>query len=146
MTRGIEDPEGPPPSIKKILNKRVITAVLNYAFLSLVDISYISIEPLFYATEISNGGIGLNPQQIGIVMGCYGVLVGVCQVLFFPSFHRWLGSKRLLVLTLCTNFPIFALFPIINYSARINGMSLTTWSGVGAQIFLCAFSDMSGGE
>ena len=134
------------PSIKNVLNKRVITAVLNYAFLSFVDIAYISVEPLFYATEISNGGLGLDPQHIGACMGCYGVLVGVCQIIFFPLFHTWLGSKKLLVLTLCTNFPIFALFPIINYSAKSFGLNQTTWLLVGTQIFLCAFSDMSGGK
>ena len=142
----MEEDDGPPPSIMKVLNRRVITAVLNYAFLSFVDISYICIEPLFYATEISNGGLGLDPQRIGICMGCYGVLVGICQIFFFPIFHDWLGSKKLLILTLCANFPIFALFPIINYSAKTSGLSFTTWIAVGAQISLCAFSDMSGGK
>lgn len=146
MTRGMSEDDAEPLSIRQVLSRRVIIATLNYAFLSFIDIAYISVEPLFYATEIANGGLGLYPQTIGLCMGCYGLLVGLCQIVLFPFFHNWLGSKRLFILTLCTNFPIFALFPIINFSARTSGLSTTTWLAVGAQIFLCAFSDMSGGQ
>lgn len=127
------------------MTSRVIIAVLNYALLSFIDISYIAIEPVFYYTDITDGGLGLSPVGIGICLFCYGLVVGVFQVCLFPSFHRWLGSKKLLVITLVANFPIFALFPFINLSARHSGQSLVTWSIVGAQMLLCAFSDMSGG-
>ena len=134
-----------PPSMRKVLTRRVIIAVLNYALLSFIDIAYIAVEPVFYATDIANGGLGLSPAKIGLCMSIYGLLVGICQIFLFPTFHRWFGSKRLLIFTLVANFPIFALFPVINLSARHSGLSLTTWAAVGAQVCLCAFSDMSGG-
>ena len=120
-------------------------AVLNYALLSFLDIAFLAVQPLFYATSIPLGGLGLSPATIGLCLGIYGILMGTFQAFFFAKFHDWLGSKKLLMLALSFNFPIFALFPVINLLARKYGTGYVTWAALGFQLCLCVFSDMSWG-
>ncbi|KAH8102773.1 MFS general substrate transporter [Phellopilus nigrolimitatus] len=141
----VEDESNASPSIRSILTRRVLVAILNYALLSFLDIAFLAVQPLFYATSISLGGLGLSPPTIGLCLGVYGLLMGSFQALFFAKFHDWLGSKKLLMFALSFNFPIFALFPVINLLARWYGMSFVTWATLGFQLFLCVFSDMSWG-
>lgn len=145
ITVGELDNEAPPPSIRSILTRRVFLAVLNYALLSFLDIAFLAVQPLFYATSIPLGGLGLSPATIGLCLGIYGILMGTFQAFFFAKFHDWLGSKKLLMLALSFNFPIFALFPVINLLARNFGTGLVTWAALGFQLCLCVLSDMSWG-
>lgn len=57
------------PPIREILTRPVIIAVSNYAALALLDIAYCALGPLFFATPIEDGGLGLSPSSIGLVMG-----------------------------------------------------------------------------
>lgn len=139
------DDFGSAPTLRSVLTHRVLVAVLNYALLSLIDIAFIAIQPLFYATSISVGGLGLSPPTIGTCLGLYGLFMGTFHVFFFARFYDWLGPKKLLILTLFTNIPIFALFLLINFLAKSYGMNAITWSAVCFQLCLCVFSDMSGG-
>ncbi|KAL5526129.1 hypothetical protein ACEPAG_7467 [Sanghuangporus baumii] len=128
-----------------LLTRPVLVAVLNYALLSLIDIAFVSVEPLFYATSIRLGGLGLSPPTIGSLLGLYGLTMGIFQLLSFEKFHDWLGAKTLLILTLFANAPIYMLFPMINLFARTYVLSSLTWVALCFQYCLCVFSDMSEG-
>jgi MFS family permease len=62
----LEEKEKPYP-LRALLTKDVILAGGNYAALSLVDIAYRGVQPLFFSTPRSLGGLGLSPPEIGPV-------------------------------------------------------------------------------
>ena len=121
-------------SFRELLTRRVIIAAGNYASLSLVDISFRAIQPLFLSTPIHLGGLGLPPSTIGNILSIFGVLNGVFQVFFFARINDHWGSKRVFSLGIASGIPMFASFPIINLLARHHGYSMVVWMAVGFQI------------
>jgi len=117
-----------------VTRRRVLLSVTNYATLSLVEISYRAIQPLFLSTPISSGGLGLDPPSIGKILACLGILNGIFQVICFARAHAICGTKRLFVGGLCCAVPVFALFPVMNAIARVYGVGLAVYSVVALQI------------
>jgi len=116
------------------MTRQVLLSVANYATLSLVDISYRAIHPLFFSTPISRGGLGLGPPSIGKILACFGILNGIFQVTCFARAHALCGIKRLFVGGLCCAVPMFALFPVMNAMARVYGLGPAVYSVVVLQI------------
>ncbi len=131
----IDDAEKPYP-LRRLMTRKVLLSVNNYAALSLVEISYRAIQPLFFSTPISSGGLGLDPPSIGKILACLGILNGIFQVTCFARAHAICGTKRLFVGGLCCAVPIFALFPVMNAMARSYGVGLAVYSVVALQIVL----------
>lgn len=125
-----------PLSFRKLLIAKVIIAGGNYSFLSLVDIGFRALQPLFLSTPIELGGLGLAPHQIGKILSAFGVLNGFCQIFFFARLHDYLGSKKLFTIGLTCGLPLIALFPIINGIAKTEGLSPLVWVLVGSQTVL----------
>ncbi|KAF9526687.1 member of major facilitator superfamily multidrug-resistance, DHA1 sub-family [Crepidotus variabilis] len=123
-----------PLPLRSLLTHEVVIAATNYAFLSLVDIGFRAVHPLFLSTPIELGGFGLPPATIGKVLSLFAVLDGLFQVFFFAKIYdRW-GPKRVFIAGVLSTIPAFMLFPIINALARHQGYSLTAWAAVVAQI------------
>lgn len=144
----------PPPSghtnqipvpLLSLLTPRVIIAASNYAFLSLVDIAFRAIQPVFLSTPIHLGGLGLSPPTIGSILAVFGVLNGLFQLLFFARIHDYWGSKKVFIAGIVSAVPVFALFPIINHLARIHGLSMIVWVAVYAQIVVSVILSLSYG-
>ncbi|KAI9513009.1 MFS general substrate transporter [Russula earlei] len=129
----IDDAEKPYP-LSQLMTRRVLLSVINYATLSLVDISYRAIQPLFFSTPIHNGGLGLAPPSIGKILAFSGILNGVFQVTCFTRVHALWGTKRLFLGGLCCSIPMFALFPVMNTLARVYGISLVVYSAAVLQV------------
>ncbi|KAJ6577481.1 MFS general substrate transporter [Mycena capillaripes] len=123
-------------SLRGLLTRRVIMAASNYAFLSLVDISLRAIHPVFLATPIELGGLGLPTSRIGNLLSVYGVLNGGFQVFFFGRIHDYLGSKMMFIVGIASALPTFAMFPFLSYLARAQGMSLLVWVLAFAQVII----------
>lgn len=136
-----------PLSIQNLLrNKYVMFAAVNNATLSLVDIAFRAIHPLFLATPIEFGGLGLPPSTIGKILSFSGILNGVFQLFFFAKIHdRW-GSKRTFITGIAFLFPSFALFPIINLLARNQGYSSAVWFAVIVQVMASIVLGISFGK
>lgn len=135
-----------PYSITALLIPRVITAAVNYASLSLVDISFRAVQPLFFSTPIERGGLGLPPPTIGTILSCYGILNGTLSIFFFAKIHdRW-GTKKVFMAGIASAIPVFATFPILNTMARAQGLSTMVWIGVAVQVVLSIFLSLSYGE
>ncbi|KAF8896544.1 member of major facilitator superfamily multidrug-resistance, DHA1 sub-family, partial [Infundibulicybe gibba] len=125
-----------PLPLRLLLTPRVIIAAGNYAFLSLVDIAYRAIQPLFLSTPIELGGLGLPPPTIGNLLSIFGILNGIFQVFFFAGIHdRW-GSKKVFIAGIASAIPVFILFPIISHLAQSRGLSTTVWTLVILQIVI----------
>ena len=136
---------GKPLPFRELLTRGVIVAAGNYASLSLVDISFRAIQPLFLSTPIHLGGLGLPPSTIGKILSTFGVLNGVFQVFFFARINdRW-GSKKVYFLGIASGVPMFASFPIINLLARHRGYSMAVWMAVGFQIVMSVILCLSYG-
>lgn len=103
----------------------------NYAALSLVDIFYRAIRPFFLSTPIINGGLGLDLPSISKDLAWFGILTGIFQVICFARAHALFSTK---VGGLCCAVPGFALFPVINAVARVDGVGLAVYSAVTLQI------------
>lgn len=137
------DDDGPqaerPLPIRSLLTSQVLIAGGNYASLSLVDIAFRAIQPVFLSTPIHLGGLGLSLPTIGKVLSVSGVLNGIFQVFFFARIHdRW-GSRMTFVAAISTAIPAFLMFPIANALARTQGYSAAVWMVIGFQTFLGVF-------
>ncbi|KAF7327420.1 Major facilitator superfamily multidrug-resistance DHA1 sub-family [Mycena kentingensis (nom. inval.)] len=132
--------------LKKLFTWRVFLAGGNYAFLSLVDIALRAVHPVFLATPIELGGLGMSTVRIGKLMSLFGFLNGVFQVFFFSPIHDWLGTKRMYNVGILSALPTFAMFPILSYCARQEG-SVTgfVWSLALLQVILSIGSGLSYG-
>ncbi|KAJ7599424.1 member of major facilitator superfamily multidrug-resistance, DHA1 sub-family [Mycena floridula] len=127
-----EGAEGKPVSPRSLLIRPVIIAGGNYACLSLIDIAYRAIQPLFFATPIALGGLGMAPVDIGKILSFYGLLNGITLFFFFARIHEYLGPKTTFILGIGSTGPIFAFFPVMSYLAKTQGVGF--W--VGAVIVL----------
>ncbi|KAF5342128.1 hypothetical protein D9611_001435 [Ephemerocybe angulata] len=121
-------------SIRKILTRRVAIAAANYAFLSLVDIAYRAIQPVFLSTPIELGGLGLPPPLIGNILSVFGILNGIFQVFFFAGIHDHFGSKKVFIGGIALAIPAFLCYPLISVLARAYGLSRAVWAVVLMQI------------
>ncbi|KAG5653637.1 hypothetical protein H0H81_011739 [Sphagnurus paluster] len=131
----IEAQDKPTP-LRAVLTSRVIVAVGNYAFVALIEIAFRAIQPLFLATPVTLGGLGLSPPEIGVVLSLSGIVCGIFQVAFFARIHTFLGSKRTFVVGMMAPAPFFLMFPIANMLARIQAHNGLLWLVVGTQAML----------
>ena len=131
--------------IRALLTKPVIWSVLNYASLALLEMSYRAVQPLFFSTPIELGGLGLPPSTIGIVLGCFGIVDGIFQALFFAKFVDQFGPKRIFYLGMTMFIPLWCLYPIMSILAKTGGITTTVWALVFVQLALCVIMDMAYG-
>ncbi|KAI0637849.1 major facilitator superfamily domain-containing protein [Trametes polyzona] len=110
---GQDQPNAPPP-LRKVLTRRVIISVVNYMVLALVEIAYVALQPLFLATPVALGGLGLAPPSIGAILGLSGVLNGAFQRLFQLGYLAFV--------------PLFLLFPVMSLYARAYGVTGVVWA------------------
>ena len=124
---------GRPLPLRSLLTSRVLIAAGNYASLSLVDIAFRAIQPVFLSTPVHLGGLGLSPSSIGTVLSVQGISNGIFQVFFFALIHdRW-GSKNTFIAGICAAIPVFVMFPVSNAFARTQGYSIVVWVAIGLQ-------------
>ena len=128
-----QENENPLP-LRALLVSRVLIAAGNYATLSLLDIAFRSVQPLFFATPTELGGLGLDPPRIGNILSVYGVVNGLFQILFFADLHDRFGSKAIFSVAMASSIPLILTFPLINALAQTQGLSWMVWSLVGVQL------------
>ena len=115
---------------------RILIAAGNYGALSLVEIAFRAIQPLFFATPVELGGLGLDPPRIGSILSIYGVVSGLFQVFFFADLHDRYGSKVIYTVAMASGIPIILTFPLINALAGTQGLGWMVWPVVGTQLAL----------
>ncbi|TFK75082.1 MFS general substrate transporter [Pluteus cervinus] len=137
--------DGKPLPLRSLLTRNVILAAGNYASLSLVDIAYRAIQPVFLSTPIELGGLGLPPSSIGNVLSFFGIVNGILQVFFFARIQRRFGSKRVFLTGIISSIPLVLMFPLINHLARKQGLSTLVWALVYSQVALSVLVSVSYG-
>lgn len=142
--RDVPDEEKPLP-LRSLLTPRVVIAAANYACLSLVDIAFRAIQPVFFSTPIEDGGLGLSPAMIGNILSFFGILNGIFQIFFFAKINDRFGSKNIFIVGIASGLALFALFPFINRLARLEGYSTGLWILVAVQVVISIFTSLSYG-
>ncbi|PFH51063.1 hypothetical protein AMATHDRAFT_59741 [Amanita thiersii Skay4041] len=139
----VSEDEKPLP-LRALLVPKVVIAASNYALMSLVDIAFRAIQPVFYSSPIEDGGLGLSPAEIGKIFSIFGILNGVFQ-LFFASIHDRCGSRKTFIVGMAATLPMLGSFPVINILARAQGCSAAVWSLVGFQVAVSVLTGLSRG-
>ncbi|KAG0698309.1 major facilitator superfamily domain-containing protein [Suillus ampliporus] len=126
--------ESKPLPLRALLTPHVLIATFNYATLALLDIALRSLIPVFYATPVDLGGLGLDPPRIGNILAVFGIANGLFQVFFFARLHDRFGTKVVYTCGVVSTVPIIIAFPIINVLSRTYGIGATVWLAVGLQL------------
>ncbi|KAJ3571157.1 hypothetical protein NP233_g3936 [Leucocoprinus birnbaumii] len=110
-----DEPEVP---LKELLTRPLLVALANHGFLCFLDQAHQALLPLMYSTKIELGGLGLRPDQIGLIMGIWGACNAVFQVTCFPKLMAMLGPRKLYIRCFAALLVTFSSFPILNTLAR----------------------------
>ncbi|KAG2355803.1 major facilitator superfamily domain-containing protein [Suillus spraguei] len=125
-----------PVPFRDLFVRPVLIATGSYAGIALVDIAFRTIQPVFYATPISLGGLGLDSPAIGTILAAQGIVSGVIQLLAFAKLHDIMGAKKLWLFAVMCALPMVALFPAMNALARSSGVGQGVWCLVALQVAL----------
>ncbi|KAG1841299.1 major facilitator superfamily domain-containing protein [Suillus subalutaceus] len=125
-----------PVPIRALFVRRVLIATGSYASIALIDIAFRTVQPVFYATPISLGGLGLDTPTIGTILAVQGIVNGVMQPLAFARLHDIMGAKKLWLFAVTCALPMIALLPVSNTLARSSGVVQSVWSLVALQVAL----------
>ncbi|OAX43209.1 MFS general substrate transporter [Rhizopogon vinicolor AM-OR11-026] len=136
MSSASDVSEVKPLPFRDLLIPRVVVATSAYAAIALIEISFRAVQPVFYATPIKMGGLGLDTPAIGIILALLGILNGTLQALFFVRLHNWLGGRNLYLFSIFSCFPMLALFPVISSITKVQGLSYFVYLLVGLQLLL----------
>lgn len=136
-----------PPPLRTLLTKPVLISAGNYATLSLMDIAFRCIQPVWLSTPVSSGGLGFSTARIGAILSVTGVLGGVFQVGFFARIHNYCGSKRTFLAGVGAGFPLMLSLPVANHFARVDGeVSGRVWAVLCFQVAMLMVTGLSYGS
>ncbi|KAI5981489.1 major facilitator superfamily domain-containing protein [Pisolithus marmoratus] len=140
-----DDKDASPVPIRTLLKTySVMIPIANYGVLALVDIGFFALVPLFYATPVEIGGLGLSPFAIGVCMMAYGIGNGLFQMLFTTRAIDYFGEKKVFCSAVLAFFPIIATFPIMNWVIQVQKeVGPTIWALIFVQLLSWAVVDMS---
>ncbi|KAJ6494415.1 major facilitator superfamily domain-containing protein [Mycena sanguinolenta] len=110
-----------PPPLRELLTRDVRVALLNHALFFFCQMAYLTLIPLMYSTPIALGGLGLQPQEIGIIMGLCGMSNALVQVAFGGRFIRYFGARRVFSLGFCALMLLYCVFPLLSVFTRRAG-------------------------
>lgn len=133
-------------SLRKLLTPRVLTVMVNYAFLALTDMAFVVLLPVFLSTPIAKGGLGMTPSLVGICLGGYGIANGVVSIFFFVPVNRRFGARAILGSCHAIYIMCYASFPVMNKLARdqqLEGLSMSIWIVLTMQLALATSQSMA---
>ncbi|KAI6165695.1 major facilitator superfamily domain-containing protein [Pisolithus thermaeus] len=122
----------------------VMLPIANYGLLGLVDNGFFAFVPLFYATPVEIGGLGLTPFTIGVIMMVFSVGNGFFQVSFTARAIERFGERRVFCSAVLAFFPIIATFPTMSWIVGVRKeVGLAIWVIISVQLLLWAVVDMA---
>lgn len=114
---------------------QIILPLCVYVFQAFSDISHQVLLPLVYSTSITNGGLGMEPYQIGAVMAVFGAANFVIQVTLLARLIRKYGPRRMQIVAHTCYFITIALYPFLNiFARRANGIDGWVWTVIVLQL------------
>ena len=128
------DNEEPVP-LKQLLNLKILIPVTSYVYLASLQAASNAIQPLFLAMSVDIGGLGLTPRSVGYILGTYGLVNGIFQIVVLGRLIRRFGVKVIFITSISAFIPMWALSPIMNLLVRRNGFSHFVWVVLCSQLF-----------
>ncbi|GAA5983821.1 hypothetical protein JCM5350_007560 [Sporobolomyces pararoseus] len=103
-----------PPPFRALFTKRVVAALVTYAFLALETVALDALLILFCYSPTRIGGLGFRESDIGTALSLSGLSAVVFQLLLFPPLQKRAGTVKL-YRGLMAMYPlVFALFPVMS--------------------------------
>jgi hypothetical protein len=134
----------PPPPLSSLLTPRICITILNYALLSLLDISLVAVQPIVFATSIELGGLGMEPASIGLILALQGLITGAATALLVPRMQRRIGMRRMYRGGVWLYFVQIWLLPAMHYAVRFNvGRGLGVYVLIGVYAVVSCASPIS---
>ncbi|KDQ11882.1 hypothetical protein BOTBODRAFT_113712 [Botryobasidium botryosum FD-172 SS1] len=138
----------PSPTLRDILTRKVMIAMLNFALLAFLDISFAAVNPLFLAAPHEAGGLGLQPAKIGSILTTIGFTNGLIQISLFSRVVKAFGARNVYTVGISCYMLVFAAFPVMHSIARKvpdGEMPLGVWVVLVLQLSLFIVSNMAWG-
>ncbi|KAI6106095.1 major facilitator superfamily domain-containing protein, partial [Pisolithus thermaeus] len=134
----------PVPLSTLLTTNSVMLPIANYGMLALVDIALFSLVPLFYATPVEIGGLGLSPFAIGVCMMAFGTGNGLFQMIFVARAVDYFGERRVFCSAVLAFFPIIVAFPTMSWVIQAQReVGPAIWALILVQLLSWAVVDMS---
>ncbi|KAI6025166.1 hypothetical protein PISMIDRAFT_90617 [Pisolithus microcarpus 441] len=122
----------------------VMIPIANYGILGLVEIGCFALTPLFYATPVEIGGLGLPPFTIGVIMTAFCVANGLFQALFTARAIERFGERRVFRSAVLAFFPVIATFPTMSWIIQVQKeVGMAIWVLIFAQLLSWAVVEMA---
>ena len=122
---GTQDQQKPPSST--LFTRPVVITVASYGTLSFLEMSNRILLPLVYTTSIRLGGLGLDPESMGVCMALWGIISGILLLTAFDPILKSLGLRRTFITLTSCLVPSFLLFPINGKHAQNTGTDVALW-------------------
>ncbi|KAF7375259.1 MFS domain-containing protein [Mycena sanguinolenta] len=128
-----------PPPLRDLLIRPVLISLSTYGLLAFCNMAQDALVPLFFATPIPLGGLGLKPADIGLILSICGVCNATVQALFGGWLIRRFGARRVFITGFCGLAMQFAMYPLIGFLARRAGkVDAVVYTALAFQ-FSCTF-------
>ncbi|KIM53225.1 hypothetical protein SCLCIDRAFT_1223004 [Scleroderma citrinum Foug A] len=132
-----------PLSFRELLTAPVLIAAGSYASFAILKISFCTMFPIYLATPMEMGGLGLDPPVMGTILAAVGISASAFQLLLFPPLYNRLGASNIFLIVISLFFPIAALFPIVSRVGQEHGLNNLVWLLIGIQILLFTFTNFA---
>jgi hypothetical protein len=103
-----DDDDIPKISFFHALTPQIILNIAVYSGLSLHSIAFDELFPIFCATKIKDGGLGMSTDQIGLALSITGISSLIVNITIFPWAYNKLGG--ILCLRIASSLFILAYF------------------------------------
>ncbi|KAJ7433742.1 major facilitator superfamily domain-containing protein [Mycena latifolia] len=110
-----------PPPVRDLLVRPVLISLANHGLLAGCHMCNEALLPLFYATPISLGGLGLKPQDIGLILGIAGLCNALVQTFVGARVIRRYGARCAFTAGFVALAVQFAMYPLVGALARRAG-------------------------
>ncbi|KAJ7083615.1 major facilitator superfamily multidrug-resistance, DHA1 sub-family [Mycena belliarum] len=127
---------GSPPPVRALLIRPVLISCANHGLLAFCHMCHEALFPLFCATPLALGGLGLRPQNIGLILCVSGLCNAVVQIFLAGRLIRRYGPRRMFTAGFCALAALFAMYPLVGFLARRAG-------GVDAVVLLALVAQLS---
>jgi MFS family permease len=135
-------PEPVDSSSKGYLNKRIMIPMINIGFLAFLQQSISVLNPLIFSTSIEYGGLGMDPYEIGTILGFWGVANGLMQLFVSHRIISWLGPKRAYMLAFGNHIILLLALTAMSLLVRTRGVDGLVKTILVVELFFMTLTSM----
>ncbi|KAJ7039675.1 major facilitator superfamily multidrug-resistance, DHA1 sub-family [Mycena alexandri] len=110
-------PHDAPPPMRDLLIRPVFIALANSGTIAFIHMANEALIPLVFATPIG-AGLGLKPNEIGIILGIRGFCNVVVQLLFAGPLIRRYGPRCVVIAGFIAYLIQFSMYPLVSLLAQ----------------------------